>query len=175
MKRKKYASLEEQEANYCQVFIEHMNRDAGSWFSNLHAGSIDSFDDLSTTFLKHFSMFMSKSSTNLFTMVQEKDETLCEFVERFKTAAAEHSDLPEKMGIKALENCLWLESKFKENLMLDEPLTPQDALHRSQNYVLVEEYKAPRCDEDDSDHTNGAPSTGEPVMLQKLVGTSSAT
>ncbi|CAA7057470.1 unnamed protein product [Microthlaspi erraticum] len=68
MKRQKYASPEEQDANYCQVFIEYMNKDATSWFSNLPAETIDSFDDLSTAFMKHFRMFISKGSTNLFTM-----------------------------------------------------------------------------------------------------------
>ncbi|CAA7035359.1 unnamed protein product [Microthlaspi erraticum] len=76
MRRQKYASPEEQDANYCQVFIEHMNKDATSWFSNLPAETIDNFDDLSTAFMKHFGMFMSKGSTNLFTMAQGKDESL---------------------------------------------------------------------------------------------------
>ncbi|CAA7019795.1 unnamed protein product [Microthlaspi erraticum] len=133
MKRQKYASHEEQDANYCQVFIEHMNKDATSWFSNLPAETIDSFDDLSTAFMKHFGMFMSKGSTNLFTMAQGKDEPLREFVERFKTAAAEHSDIPDAIGIKAFENGLWFESKLKESLMLDEPATLQDALHSPKN------------------------------------------
>ncbi|CAA7032651.1 unnamed protein product [Microthlaspi erraticum] len=81
-----------------------MNKDATSWFSNLPAETIDSFDDLSTAFMKHFGMFMSKGNTNLFTMAQGKDEPLREFVERFKTAAAEHSDIPDAIGIKAFEN-----------------------------------------------------------------------
>ncbi|CAA7045281.1 unnamed protein product [Microthlaspi erraticum] len=46
------------------------------------------------------------------------------------------------IGIKAFENGLWFESKLKESLMLDEPATLQDALHRSQKYVCVEESKA---------------------------------
>ncbi|CAA7051426.1 unnamed protein product [Microthlaspi erraticum] len=74
-------------------------------------------------------------------MAQGKDESLRKFVERFKTAA-EHSDIPDAIGIKAFENGLWFESKLKESLMLDEPATLQDALHRSQKYVCVEESKA---------------------------------
>ncbi|CAA7057469.1 unnamed protein product [Microthlaspi erraticum] len=46
------------------------------------------------------------------------------------------------MGIKAFENRLWFESKLKESLMLDEPATLQDALHRSQKDIRVEESKA---------------------------------
>ncbi|CAA7057120.1 unnamed protein product [Microthlaspi erraticum] len=74
-------------------------------------------------------------------MAQGKDESLRKFVERFKTAAAEHSDIPDD-GNQAFENGLWFESKLKESLMLDEPATLQDALHRSQKYVCVEESKA---------------------------------
>ncbi|CAA7016971.1 unnamed protein product [Microthlaspi erraticum] len=142
MKRQKYAYPEEQDAIYCQVFIEHMNKDATSWFLNLLAETIDSFNDLRMAFMKFFGMFMSKGSTNLFTMAQGKDEPLRELVERFKSSAAEHSDIPDEMGIKAFENGLWFESKLKESMMLDEPATLQDALHRSQKYVSVKESKA---------------------------------
>ncbi|CAA7061364.1 unnamed protein product [Microthlaspi erraticum] len=131
-------------------------------------------------------------------MAQGKDESLRKFVERFKTAAAEHSDIPDAMGIKAFENGLWFESKLKESLMLDEPATLQDALHRSQKYVCVEESKAHhskihgmtkslviissreskgplktnKSDKKTTTKRNGANSMDEPIILQKNVGAS---
>ncbi|CAA7058385.1 unnamed protein product [Microthlaspi erraticum] len=127
-------------------------------------------------------------------MAQGKDESLRKFVERFKTAAAEHSDIPDD-GNQAFENGLWFESKLKESLMLDEPATLQDALHRSQKYVCVEESKAHhskihgmtksclvkrikgnlstnKSDEKDNDDKSTGASIDEPIILQKNVGIS---
>ncbi|CAA7045662.1 unnamed protein product [Microthlaspi erraticum] len=50
--REKYKSTTRREANYCQVFVEHMAKDALTWFSNLPAESIDNFDDLTNAFPK---------------------------------------------------------------------------------------------------------------------------
>ncbi|CAA7059314.1 unnamed protein product [Microthlaspi erraticum] len=65
MRREKYKSYDEREANYCQVFVEHMAKDALTWFSNLPAESIDNFDDLTNAFLKHYSMHMTRITRNI--------------------------------------------------------------------------------------------------------------
>ncbi|CAA7018706.1 unnamed protein product [Microthlaspi erraticum] len=96
MKKEKYNSLDEKEANYCQVFIEHLTKEALVWFSNLPAESIDNFDDLTNAFLKH-------------------------------------------VLLEALRNGLWYDSKFKEDLSLRPPTTLEDAFHRSQSYIFLEE------------------------------------
>ncbi|CAA7018586.1 unnamed protein product [Microthlaspi erraticum] len=79
MRREKYKSYDEREANYCQVFVEHMAKDALTWFSNLPAESIDNFDDLTNAFLKHYSMHMTRITRNMFTTTQtrrRRDPTL---------------------------------------------------------------------------------------------------
>ncbi|CAA7016404.1 unnamed protein product [Microthlaspi erraticum] len=87
MRREKYKSYDEREANYCQVFVEHMAKDALTWFSNLPAESIDNFDDLTNAFLKHYSMHMTRITRNMFTTTQTQGEPLRSFMERFKQAA----------------------------------------------------------------------------------------
>ncbi|CAA7021903.1 unnamed protein product [Microthlaspi erraticum] len=84
MTREKYNSLDEKEANYFQVFIEHMTKEAVVWFSNLSAESIDNFDDLTNAFLKHYSMHMTRVTQNMFTMTQTQGESLRLFMEKFK-------------------------------------------------------------------------------------------
>ncbi|CAA7031268.1 unnamed protein product [Microthlaspi erraticum] len=57
MRRQKYTSPEEQSAHFCQALAEHLRGDALTWFSNLRADSIDSFDDLAAAFLKQHLRF----------------------------------------------------------------------------------------------------------------------
>ncbi|CAA7046657.1 unnamed protein product [Microthlaspi erraticum] len=57
MRRQKYTSPEEQSAHFCQALAEHLRGDALTWFSNLCADSIDSFDDLAAAFLKQHLRF----------------------------------------------------------------------------------------------------------------------
>ncbi|CAA7042823.1 unnamed protein product [Microthlaspi erraticum] len=52
MRRQKYASPEEQNAHFCQALAEHLRGNALTWFGNLRADSIDSFDDLAAAFPK---------------------------------------------------------------------------------------------------------------------------
>ncbi|CAA7059262.1 unnamed protein product [Microthlaspi erraticum] len=95
MRREKYKSYDEREANYCQVFVEHMAKDALTWFSNLPAESIDNFDDLTNAFLKHYSMHMTRITRNMFTTTQTQGEPLRSFMERFKQANT--GDMPDSV------------------------------------------------------------------------------
>ncbi|CAA7038844.1 unnamed protein product [Microthlaspi erraticum] len=111
--------LRRKEANYCQVFVEHMAKDALTWFSNLPAESIDNFDDLTNAFLKHYSMHMTRITRNI----------------------RDTGDMPDSVPLEALRNGLWYDSKFKEDLSLKPPATLEDAFHRSRNYIFLEEDK----------------------------------
>ncbi|CAA7029200.1 unnamed protein product, partial [Microthlaspi erraticum] len=117
MRREKYKSYDEREANYCQVFVEHMAKDALTWFSNLPAESIDNFDDLTNAFLKHYSMHMTRITRNI----------------------SRHWRHADSVPLEALRNGLWYDSKFKEDLSLKPPATLEDAFHRSRNYIFLEE------------------------------------
>ncbi|CAA7021710.1 unnamed protein product [Microthlaspi erraticum] len=104
--RERYNSYDEKEANYCQVFVEHMTKDALVWFSNLPAESIDNFDDLTNAFLKNYSMHMTRVTQNMFTMTQAQGQSLCEFMEKFKEAARDVGDMPDSIPLEALRNGL---------------------------------------------------------------------
>ncbi|CAA7043061.1 unnamed protein product [Microthlaspi erraticum] len=76
MTRERYNSHDEREANYCQVFVEHMTKDA----------------------------------------------LVC-------------------LPLEALRNGLWYDSKLKEDLSLKPSTSLEDAFHRAQNYIFLEEDK----------------------------------
>ncbi|CAA7027811.1 unnamed protein product [Microthlaspi erraticum] len=141
MTREKYDSLDERDANYCQVFVEHMTKEALVWFSNLSVETIDNFDDLTNAFLKHYSMNMTRITRNMFTMTQSKGEPLREFIGRFKNETLDLDDMPDIVPLEALRNGLSYNSKFKEDLSLRPSTTLEDALHRSQNYIFLKEDK----------------------------------
>jgi len=55
---------DEKDAGYCQLFIENLSRqETLSWFSRLESGSIDSYQQLSTAFLKHYSIYIKNGAS----------------------------------------------------------------------------------------------------------------
>ncbi|CAA7021041.1 unnamed protein product [Microthlaspi erraticum] len=118
-----------------------MTKDALVWFSNLPAESIDNFDDLTNAFMKHYSMHMTRVTRNMFTMMKAQGKSLREFMEKFKEAARDVADMPDRVPLEALRNGLWYDSKFNEDLSLRPPATLVDAFHRSRNYIFLDEDK----------------------------------
>lgn len=134
---------EERDAGSCQLFVEHLSGAALTWFSRLEANSIDSFHELTTSFLKNYGVFMEKGASNadLWTMAQTAKESLRSFIGRFKEIITSVAT-PDDAAIAALRNALWHESRFREDLLLNQPATLADALHRANRFIKIEEDKA---------------------------------
>ncbi|KAG7564288.1 Retrotransposon gag domain [Arabidopsis suecica] len=77
---------EQRNIGCCQLFVEGLTGNALTWFSRLEANSIDNFTQLSTAFLKQYRVFIQSgaSSSDLWSMTQESDETLNAYLGRFK-------------------------------------------------------------------------------------------
>ncbi|KAG7552365.1 Retrotransposon gag domain [Arabidopsis thaliana x Arabidopsis arenosa] len=65
---------DEEDAGYCKLFSENLSGSALLWFTQLEPESIDSFKKLSSAFLKQYSMFMEKatSDADLWNLTQGK-------------------------------------------------------------------------------------------------------
>ena len=100
-----YFSAEERDAGYCQLFVESLAGPALTWFSRLTADSISTFKELSTEFLKHYSMYIRQgaSATDLWKISQGQKESLHDFMERFKNLVSK-VDVPDKTAVEALRN-----------------------------------------------------------------------
>ncbi|KAG7543412.1 Retrotransposon gag domain [Arabidopsis thaliana x Arabidopsis arenosa] len=55
---------DEEDAGYCKLFSENLSGSALLWFTQLEPGTIDSFKELSSAFLKQYSMFMEKATSD---------------------------------------------------------------------------------------------------------------
>ncbi|XP_024013048.1 uncharacterized protein LOC112087249 [Eutrema salsugineum] len=115
---KNAAKLTEREvdAGYCLLFVEHLKGAALEWFSRQEHNSIGSFQQLSALFLKQYSMFMDRgtSDADLWTLSQGPNEPLRDYMARFKAV-------------------------FRREMALNTPQTIQDALHRSSDFVVNKE------------------------------------
>ncbi|KAG7599567.1 Transposase MuDR plant [Arabidopsis suecica] len=67
---------DEEDAGYCKLFSENLSGSALLWFTQLEPGTIDSFKELSSAFLKQYSMFMEKatSDADLWNLTQEEEK-----------------------------------------------------------------------------------------------------
>ncbi|XP_048627168.1 uncharacterized protein LOC125595420 [Brassica napus] len=133
---------DEKDAGYCQLFVENLSGHALSWFSRLESGLIDSYQELSTAFLKDYSIDIENgvSEADLYTLSQERTESLRSFIGRFKTIVS-RVKVPDKIAITALINALWYESKLREDLKTNKTQTLEDALHRSNLFIELEKNK----------------------------------
>ena len=130
------------EAGRCQIFIEHLTGPALNWFSRLKPNSINSFHQLTSSFLKHYSPLIENQTSNadLWSLSQGPKESLRAFIDRFKEVVTKIT-VPDEAAIVALRNAVWYDSKFRDDITLHVPDTLEDALHRAARYVELEEEK----------------------------------
>ncbi|XP_024011325.1 uncharacterized protein LOC112086589 [Eutrema salsugineum] len=151
------ANLTEREvdAGYCLLFVEDLKGAALEWFSRQEHNSIGSFQQLSAMFLKQYSMFMNRgtSDADLWTLSQGPNEPLRDYMARFKAVISKVEGISDKAALEALKRSLWYKSEFRREMALNTPQTIQDALHRSSDFVinekemknLDEQYKATKA------------------------------
>ncbi|KAG7552339.1 Ribonuclease H-like superfamily [Arabidopsis thaliana x Arabidopsis arenosa] len=134
---------DEEDAGYCKLFSENLFGSALLWFTQLEPESIDSFKELSSAFLKQYSMFMEKetSDADLWNLTQGQNEPLRKYIAKFKEVIAKIPGVSHAAALSALRNGLWHESRFREEIIVNRPSTIQDALFRATNWMEAEEEK----------------------------------
>ncbi|KAG7568053.1 hypothetical protein ISN45_Aa04g008900 [Arabidopsis thaliana x Arabidopsis arenosa] len=133
----------EEDARFCKLFSENLSGPALLWFTQLEPETIDSFKELSSAFLKQYSMFMEKttSDADLWNLTQGHNEPLRKYITKFKEVIAKIHGVSHTAALSALRNGLWHESRFREELIVNRPSTIQDALFRANNWMEAEEEK----------------------------------
>ncbi|XP_056847451.1 uncharacterized protein LOC108815740 [Raphanus sativus] len=119
----------ERDASYCLLFVENLRGAALEWFSHLDINSIGSFRQLASAFLKQFSMFMDRetSDVNLWSLTQKEDEPLHDFMRRFKLVMS-----------RVKKNSL-VQVRVSKVDISGRPRTIQDTLHTAMDFIIMEE------------------------------------
>ncbi|XP_024006550.1 uncharacterized protein LOC112083057 [Eutrema salsugineum] len=84
-------------------------------------------------------MDQGTSNADLWTLSQGPNEPLRAYMDRFKALVSKVEGVSDKATLEALKRSLWYKSKFRREMALNMPLTIQDVLHRSADFVVNEE------------------------------------
>ncbi|XP_021986504.1 uncharacterized protein LOC110882926 [Helianthus annuus] len=127
-------------AECCLMFMQTPVGPARIWFNDLPARSIRTFDDLSNGFLGNFSQQRRyvKDATVIFQIKQKDDESLRDFIERYKKEGLTYVGADEKMRVAGFMNAVtskYLTRDFNKCL----PKTLEEALERDEAHIREEE------------------------------------
>jgi len=103
------------------------------WFSRLEGNSVDSFQELSTLFLKQYSVLTDPgtSDADIWSLSQQPNELLRDFLTKFRSTLAKVEEINDVAALSSLKKALWYKSEFRKELNLSKPQTIQDALHQA--------------------------------------------
>ncbi|XP_019197081.1 PREDICTED: uncharacterized protein LOC109190936 [Ipomoea nil] len=89
------------DALMCRAFFSTLSGGAQRWFTNLKGGSLGSFQDLATGFITHFlrGRRRKKHFTHLASVKQGENETLTQFLARWRKEEAEVEDMDDRFAM----------------------------------------------------------------------------
>ncbi|KAL0405273.1 UNVERIFIED_CONTAM: hypothetical protein Slati_3841200 [Sesamum latifolium] len=124
-------------------FRHYFHRAAQTWFNQLPAGAIGSFQEFRSLFLHQFasSRKLRKTELSLFAVRQKDNEPLKEYLQRFNTAALEVPSATQEVKASAFSQGL-LDGDFFKSLA-KKPVSKFDALlARAAKYINMEDAQA---------------------------------
>ena len=124
----------------CRSFPTTLKGAAREWFNKLPTSSIDNFDQLSGSFVRHFvsGQRPKRTTDHLLTIKQGEKETLRSYVTRFTRGMLEVDETNDKVQLTTFK--AGLKSKdFVASLAKNPPKTMVEALLKAQKYMNAEE------------------------------------
>ncbi|XP_011078518.1 uncharacterized protein LOC105162222 [Sesamum indicum] len=126
-----------------KLFVTTLTGKAQVWFTNLPPGSIESHEQLVQKFSFHFASKrkQKRSTTHLFTIRQQDNETLKSFMGRFNNETLEVLDLRIDMMVSILVHGL-KKGAFVSALAREPPSDVEQLMSLAQKYIDEEEMNA---------------------------------
>ncbi|MCI02730.1 hypothetical protein A2U01_0023764 [Trifolium medium] len=125
----------------CKLFVQTLKGSAMTWLKSLPDKSVRSWTYLYTQFFSHLitCKLQPKTVASLGGIVQGKDETLRDYIERFTREAVKVKGADEKLKCFIFKKGLRAGVMFKQKLGLKEPKNMSELLIRAQPYINYEE------------------------------------
>ncbi|KAL0284243.1 UNVERIFIED_CONTAM: hypothetical protein Sangu_2837800 [Sesamum angustifolium] len=139
--------LDMTDAGYCKILSSTLAGKAMTWFNQLPTLTIENFEQLSKHFLYHFSInkIYPKTAPYLFTVVQQEQESLRDYVQRFLKTVLEVPHFNHELLTNILQQGLH-RGRFRESIVGKPPTPLDDLLERADKYILIEEAMKPKED-----------------------------
>ncbi|CAL9005317.1 unnamed protein product [Prunus brigantina] len=124
------------DALMCKVFAMTLQGAAQDWFHSLPSGSISSFKELAHVFTKEYTSYrtIKKNPDHLFNMQKKDDESLRDYIKRFKAEKANIVGCDDRITSSAFKKGL----PTKHNLYRELTITPSQTM--AEIYVIAECY-----------------------------------
>ncbi|KAL0313166.1 UNVERIFIED_CONTAM: hypothetical protein Sradi_5715900 [Sesamum radiatum] len=139
--------LDMNDARYYKIFRTTLSRKAMAWFNQLLVHTIENFKQLSQRFLHHFSINKRypKTASYFFTIIQQEQESLRDYVQQFSEAVLEVPHLNHELLASILQQGL-RRGRFRESIARKPPTTLDELLKRAAKYIRIEEALKPKVD-----------------------------
>ena len=124
----------------CQSFPTTLKGATREWFTKLPTSSIDSFEQLSNSFLHHFigGQRLKRLADHLFTIRQGEKETLRSYVKRFTRETLEVDEADDKVQLTTFKAGL-KSREFVASHAKNPPKTMAEMLLKAQKYMNTED------------------------------------
>ena len=125
----------------CKIFATTLQGEAQDWFYTLPPQSIRSFDELSLVFTKEYSSYCSikKKSDHLLSVKKNPNESLHDYVKRFKIEKAKIVRCNNSIARAAFQKGLPADHPLFEKLIMKEDLTLADSFALAEKQALWDE------------------------------------
>ncbi|KAM1238503.1 hypothetical protein ACFX1Q_039193 [Malus domestica] len=109
----------------CKIFATTLQGEAQDWFYTLPPQSIQSFDEFSFVFTKEYSSYRSikKKSDHLFNVKKNPNESLCDYVRRFKAEKARIVGCNDSIARASIQKGLPTDHLLFRKMIMKEDLT----------------------------------------------------
>ncbi|CAL9030929.1 unnamed protein product, partial [Prunus brigantina] len=132
------------DALMCKVFAMTLQGAAQDWFHSLPSGSISSFKELAHIFTKEYTSYrtIKKNPDHLFNLQKKDDESLRDYIKRFKAERANIIGCDDRIASSAFKRGLPIECELYRELTISPCQTLVEVFATAERYALWDDDRA---------------------------------